>query len=62
MDPRSWWSDVAAAGRQAADILAEVGQPNEMARKVHDSYVAFRSQIANWSRISLQVVLGAREP
>jgi TRAP-type mannitol/chloroaromatic compound transport system substrate-binding protein len=52
---------VVAARRQAADILAEVGQRSEMARKVHDSYAAFRSQIANWSRISLQAVLEARQ-
>ncbi|MGZ8324479.1 MAG: TRAP transporter substrate-binding protein [Rhodoplanes sp.] len=52
---------VVAARRQATDILAEVGQRNEMARKVHDSYAAFRSQIGNWSRISLQAVLAARE-
>lgn len=52
---------VAAARRQAGDILAEVGQRGEVARKVHDSYVAFRSQVGNWSRISLQAVLDARE-
>ena len=52
---------VAAARGQAADILAEVGQRSDMARRVHDSYAAFRSQIANWSRISLQAVLEARE-
>jgi hypothetical protein len=33
-----------------------------MARKVHDSYMAFQSRIAPWSRISLQAVLAAREP
>lgn len=52
---------VVAARRQATDILAEVAQRNEMARKVHDSYAAFRSRIANWSRISLQAVLAARD-
>jgi TRAP-type mannitol/chloroaromatic compound transport system substrate-binding protein len=53
---------VAAAREQAADILAEVGQRDEMTRKVHESYTAFQSRIAPWSRISLQAVLEAREP
>ena len=51
-----------AARQQAADILAEVGRRGEMARKVRDSYAAFQSRIAPWSRISLQAVLEAREP
>ena len=53
---------VAAARRQATDILGEVGHRNEMARKVRDSYVACLSRISNWSRISLQAVLAARAP
>jgi TRAP-type mannitol/chloroaromatic compound transport system substrate-binding protein len=53
---------VTAARQQAADILAEVGRRDEMARRVCDSYAAFQSRIAPWSRISLQAVLEAREP
>lgn len=52
---------VTAARGQAAGILAEVGRRSEMARKVHESYAAFQSRIAHWSRISLQAVLEARE-
>src|SRR5262245_1403062 len=52
---------IAAARRQSADVLAEVGQRSEAARKVHDSYVAFRERTAAWSRISLRAVLEARE-
>jgi TRAP-type mannitol/chloroaromatic compound transport system substrate-binding protein len=52
---------VAAARGQAASVLAEVGQRSNIARRVHDSYTAFRSQIGHWSRISLQAVLEARE-
>ena len=32
-----------------------------VARKVHDSYVAFRERTAAWSRISIKAVLDARE-
>jgi hypothetical protein len=32
-----------------------------MARKVHDSYAAFRDRTAPWSRISIKAVLDARE-
>ena len=34
---------------------------SEMARKVHDSYAAFRDRTAPWSRISIKAVLEARE-
>jgi TRAP-type mannitol/chloroaromatic compound transport system substrate-binding protein len=52
---------VTAARGQAVGILAEVGRRGDMARKVHESYAAFQSRIAHWSRISLQAVLEARE-
>ena len=52
---------IAAARRQAADVLAELGRRSEAARKVHDSYAAFRERTAPWSRISLRAVLEARE-
>jgi hypothetical protein len=34
---------------------------SDMARKVHDSYVAFRDRTAPWSRMSIKAVLEARE-
>ena len=52
---------VAAARRQAADVLAEVAGRSDMARKVHDSYAAFRARTAAWSRVSIKAVLEARE-
>ena len=52
---------IAAARRQSADVLAELAGRNEAARKVHDSYAAFRERTAAWSRISLRAVLEARE-
>jgi TRAP-type mannitol/chloroaromatic compound transport system substrate-binding protein len=51
---------VAGARKQANDVLAEVAARSEMARKVHDSYAAFRERTAPWSQISIKAVLGAR--
>ena len=34
---------------------------SEMARKVHDSYAAFRDRTVAWSRVSIKAVLEARE-
>jgi TRAP-type mannitol/chloroaromatic compound transport system substrate-binding protein len=52
---------VAAARKQAADVLADLAARSEVARKVHDSYVAFRDRTAPWSRVSIRAVLEARE-
>jgi len=52
---------IGAARKTAVDVLADVAGKGAAARKVHDSYMSFRSRIAPWSRISLQAVLGARE-
>jgi TRAP-type mannitol/chloroaromatic compound transport system substrate-binding protein len=52
---------IAAARKQATAVLAEVGQRNAAAGKVHESYAGFQQRVAGWSRISLQAVLAARE-
>jgi TRAP-type mannitol/chloroaromatic compound transport system substrate-binding protein len=52
---------VAAAHRQAADILNEVAARSEIAGRIHASYAAFRERSASWSRISLRAVLEARD-
>ncbi len=51
---------VAAARAQAADVLNELAGRNELTRRVHDSYLAFRARTTAWSRISIEAVLGAR--
>ena len=51
---------VTAARKQAGDILGDVAGRSELARKVHDSYLAFRTRTTAWSRISIESVLGAR--
>jgi TRAP-type mannitol/chloroaromatic compound transport system substrate-binding protein len=51
---------IAAARRQATDVLAELAGKSDRARKVHESYLAFRDRTAAWSRVSLQAVLDAR--
>jgi TRAP-type mannitol/chloroaromatic compound transport system substrate-binding protein len=59
---RSFSADiVAAARRQAADILGELGTKSDIARRINESYSAFRSRTAAWSRVSLKAVLDARE-
>ena len=59
---RSFPGEVVAAARKvAADVLGEVAARNEMARKVHDSYVAFRERTGPWSKGSIRAVLEARE-
>jgi TRAP-type mannitol/chloroaromatic compound transport system substrate-binding protein len=52
---------VAGARRQAMDVLAELAGRSDMARKVHDSYAAFRERTAAWSRVSIKAVLDARD-
>ena len=58
---RTFPSDLIATARtQASEVLGELAGKSPGARKVHDSYIAFRDKIAAWSRISLQAVLEAR--
>jgi TRAP-type mannitol/chloroaromatic compound transport system substrate-binding protein len=52
---------IAAARKQSVEILAELAARSDRAKKVHDSYAAFRERTAAWSRISLRAVLEARE-
>ncbi len=52
---------IAAARRQAHDVVGDLGAKNETARKIHDSYVAFRERTSAWSNISIKAVLEARE-
>ena len=42
-------------------MLGELGGRSATARKVHDSYVAFRERTSAWSNISIRAVLEARE-
>ena len=51
---------IAAARKQSVDVLGELGQRSAIAGKVHDSYTAFRTRNAPWSRISIESVLRAR--
>jgi TRAP-type mannitol/chloroaromatic compound transport system substrate-binding protein len=43
------------------DVLGELAGRSAVAKKVHDSYVAFRERAGAWSRISIKAVLEARE-
>jgi TRAP-type mannitol/chloroaromatic compound transport system substrate-binding protein len=52
---------VAAARAMSRDVLGELAGRSEAARKVHDSYVAFRERAGAWSRISIKAVLEGRD-
>jgi TRAP-type mannitol/chloroaromatic compound transport system substrate-binding protein len=52
---------VTAARKVSGEVLAELAARSELARKVHDSYAAFRERTAPWSRVSIKAVLEARE-
>jgi TRAP-type mannitol/chloroaromatic compound transport system substrate-binding protein len=52
---------IAAARTTSRDVLGELAGRSATARKVHDSYLAFRERAGAWSRISLQAILEARE-
>jgi TRAP-type mannitol/chloroaromatic compound transport system substrate-binding protein len=59
---RGFPSDLIAAARNTSkDVLAELASRGATARKVHDSYLAFRERTGAWSKISLKAVLEARE-
>jgi TRAP-type mannitol/chloroaromatic compound transport system substrate-binding protein len=58
---RTFPADLVAAARTTAnDVLGELAAKSDKARKVHDSYTAFRDKISAWSHISIQAVLEAR--
>ena len=52
---------IAAARKQAADVLNEVAAKSDIARRIHASYTGFRERMASWWRISLRAVLQARD-
>jgi TRAP-type mannitol/chloroaromatic compound transport system substrate-binding protein len=58
---RTFPSDLVAAARTTSvDVLGELAGRSDKARKIHDSYMAFRERAGDWSRISIQSVLEAR--
>jgi TRAP-type mannitol/chloroaromatic compound transport system substrate-binding protein len=58
---RAFPDDMVTAARGiAGGVLGELAARSAIARKVHDSYLAFRDRTGGWSRISIQAVLEAR--
>jgi TRAP-type mannitol/chloroaromatic compound transport system substrate-binding protein len=51
---------VAAARKQANDVLGEIASRDAISGKVHTSYLDFRGRTAPWSRVSIEAVLRAR--
>ena len=52
---------VAAARKQAADVMGELSARSDIAQRIGESYAGFRSRAAAWSRVSLKAVLEARD-
>lgn len=44
----------------SAEVVAEVAGSDELARRIHDSYMQFRSDVMNYHRISEQAYINAR--
>jgi TRAP-type mannitol/chloroaromatic compound transport system substrate-binding protein len=51
---------VAAARKQAAEVVGDIAARSDISGKVHASYAAFRERSAPWSRVSIEAVLRAR--
>ncbi len=51
---------IAAARKQANDVLGELARRSAITTKIHASYTAFRARTAPWSRVSIEAVLRAR--
>jgi TRAP-type mannitol/chloroaromatic compound transport system substrate-binding protein len=59
---RAFPGDLIAAARGISGaVLVDLGNRSPVARKVLESYLAFRERAGAWSRISLKAVLEARE-
>ena len=57
----SEWMASATARKTAGEVLGELAERSERARKIHASYLAFRERTGPWSHISIRAVLDARE-
>ena len=52
---------IRAAQQHAADILVELSRSSDIARRIYESYSAFRAKNASWSRVSIRAMLEARQ-
>ncbi|PLX34137.1 MAG: ABC transporter substrate-binding protein [Hyphomicrobiales bacterium] len=50
----------AAAGNAAKDVIASAGATDATTKKVYDSYMSFRKNVVDWSRISDQAYMQKR--
>jgi TRAP-type mannitol/chloroaromatic compound transport system substrate-binding protein len=54
--------EIIRAARPHADaILADVARSGDVAKRIHESYTAFRERNSRWSKVSIRAVLEARE-
>ncbi|MAX33408.1 MAG: ABC transporter substrate-binding protein [Halomonadaceae bacterium] len=55
--------DVLARAKElSADVVAELGESSEMAKKIYDSYTSFQEKVENYHAISEQAYYNARNP
>lgn len=60
---RSFSPELFAEIKKVADeVVSEVGNSDEVTKKVYDSYVAFQQKATGWSKLSEQGYLNARSP
>ncbi|ATJ81120.1 TRAP transporter substrate-binding protein [Halomonas beimenensis] len=53
---------LAQAKAHSEDVVAELAESSEMARKIHDSYRTFQDKVVNYHAISEQAYYNARNP
>jgi TRAP-type mannitol/chloroaromatic compound transport system substrate-binding protein len=47
-------------GRVAEDVVADIGNSDQLTRRVYESYLAFRRRAVGWAQIADQGYLAAR--
>ncbi|WP_280547079.1 MULTISPECIES: TRAP transporter substrate-binding protein [unclassified Halomonas] len=53
---------LAQAKKHSADVVAELAESSDMARKIYDSYQAFQNKVVDYHAISEQAYYNARNP
>ena len=48
-------------GIAAAQVVADVGNTDDMTKKVYESFIRFRKKAMAWSNVANQAVLAARQ-
>ena len=61
MQPRPFLDDVMQRLRRISDeVVAEMANSSEMARRIHESYSAYKARVEDWHAIAEHAYLNAR--